>query len=247
MRDSNPQPTAPEAVALPVEPTLSQPVRRGIGIRHGSAARTGRDTSPYRCCRSRSDCGRRLFPGGDPVALQRGRWNGIAMRVCVVEVLCERRNENAPGMESEGIRVASEDRGDRSPVEEPVRSGARPRTRTTRAGLHRAWAAMAGRRRLCGSGMTWFLSGQDAGIGSPGSEGREPYSCPRVHASAIFRRMVCVCRGMAPSDRRGLRLCARIAGARAAIRCGHRPASATRKIVTKLALDARRNQVFYAV
>src|SRR5690606_31740533 len=29
--------------------------------------------------------------------------------------LCERRNENAPGVESEGIRGSSEDRGDRSP------------------------------------------------------------------------------------------------------------------------------------
>ena len=133
---------------------MSQPVRRGIGIRHGSAARTGRDMSPYRCCRSRSDCGRRLFPGGDPVALQRGRWNGIAMRAYAVETLCERQNENAPGMESEGIRGASEDRGDRSPVEEPVRSGVRPRTRTARAGLHRAWAAMTG-RRLCGGGGSW--------------------------------------------------------------------------------------------
>ena len=50
MRDSNPQPTA-FGCCSPFEPTLSQPARAGIGIRHGSAARTGRDTSPHRCCR----------------------------------------------------------------------------------------------------------------------------------------------------------------------------------------------------
>jgi hypothetical protein len=50
VRDSNPQPTA-FGCCSPFEPTLSQPARAGIGIRHGSAARTGRDTSPHRCCR----------------------------------------------------------------------------------------------------------------------------------------------------------------------------------------------------
>src|SRR3546814_5334411 len=52
VRDSNPQPTAPKAVALPVEPTLSQPPRTGIGIRHGNAARTeiGRASCRARVC-----------------------------------------------------------------------------------------------------------------------------------------------------------------------------------------------------
>src|SRR3546814_20097504 len=40
---------------------------------------------------------------------------GIARCTLVPDFLCECRNENAPGMESEGIRCASEDRGDRSP------------------------------------------------------------------------------------------------------------------------------------
>lgn len=124
------------------EPTLSQAARCGIGIRHGKAARTGRDTSPYRCCRSRVRLRTDASFEGRFLALYRGR-RGVAMHACVVEVLCERRNENAPGMESEGIRRASEDRGDRSPVEETVSSGQRLHTRTTRAGPHRAWAAMA--------------------------------------------------------------------------------------------------------
>ena len=91
-------------------------------------------------------------------ALQRGR-RGAAMHAFIVEVLCERRNKNAPGMESEGIRRASEDRGDRSPGEEPVSSGVRLHTRTTRARPRRAWAALAADGWLCGCALTWSKCG----------------------------------------------------------------------------------------
>lgn len=197
MRDSNPQSTA-NGCCSAFEPTLSQPARADIGIRHGSAARTGRDTSPHRCCRwidcalpplpkqqfmashraaacteaprRRAGRGRKPAPSRLRVPCHGPAWSGclgIARCTRVSDVLCERQNENAPGMESEGIRRASEDRGDRSPVEEPVRSGVRLHARTTRAGPHRAGAAMAWGGWRCGSAWTcWF---QSAGQGSRGS------------------------------------------------------------------------------
>lgn len=138
----------------PFEPTLSQSDLAGIGIRHGSAARTGRGPNPHRCCRwiptaycrfSGGNAWRRIaprpaprHPGAAPCAgvsphrrvsasLATGQHgpgaSGSRDARVFEKSFANARTKNAPGMESEGIRRASEDRGDRSPVEEPVRSG----------------------------------------------------------------------------------------------------------------------------
>src|SRR5690606_2490086 len=69
--------------------------------------------------RRRADCGYDPATSRSPLPLPRASMPGclgIARCTLVPAFLCERRNENAPGMESEGIRRASEDRGDRSPA-----------------------------------------------------------------------------------------------------------------------------------
>ncbi len=108
--------------------------------------------------RRRAGRGRKPAPSRLRVPCHGPAWPGclgIARCTRVRKVLCERQNENAPGMESEGIRRASEDRGDRSPVEEPVRSGRRLHARTTRAALHRACAATAWGGWRYGGGGSW--------------------------------------------------------------------------------------------
>ena len=88
--------------------------------------------------------------------------------------LCERQNENAPRvLEPEGVRVASGDRGDRSPRCERIsRCGwcrdnsaccavAVHRAVRTRAGPHRAWAMAAVQR--CGRRRSWEFDGPECG------------------------------------------------------------------------------------
>lgn len=68
--------------------------------------------------RRRAGCGPEPAPSRLRVPCHGPAWPGclgIARCTLVPDFLCERRNENAPGVESEGIRRASEDRGDRSP------------------------------------------------------------------------------------------------------------------------------------
>jgi len=131
--------------------------------------------------RRRAGRGREPAPSRLRVPCHGPAWSGclgIARCTRTSDVLCERQNENAPGMESEGIRRASEDRGDRSPVEEPVRSGVRLHARTTRAGPHRAGAAMAWGDWRCGSALTWSSVGWSAGLDRDRAdpEGSAPYS-----------------------------------------------------------------------
>jgi hypothetical protein len=208
VRDSNPQPTAPEAVALP----LSQRCRSRPGPASayataaprapgGTRARTavaGGSTAHCRLFSKRqfmashraaacTEAPRRRAGGGRKPAPSRLRvpchgpaWPGclgIARCTRVPDVLCERQNENAPGMESEGIRRASEDRGDRSPVEEPVRSGVRLHTRTTRAGPHRACAATAWGDWRCGGGGSWSKACCRGKRDRADPGGCAPYTC----------------------------------------------------------------------
>jgi len=83
--------------------------RRGLHRGTEAPRRSGRDPTSSRI----------------PLPLPRAGWPGclgIARCTLVPDFLCERRNENAPGMASEGIRGSSEDRSDRSSAGES-RSG----------------------------------------------------------------------------------------------------------------------------
>lgn len=94
-------------------PQSRKPLRTGIGIRDGKAARTGRDCKPVPLLpgvmvSALPSLARRQFVGAaPPVGATRDAWNSFR----------ERQKQNAPGTASEGIRSASEDRGDRPPAE----------------------------------------------------------------------------------------------------------------------------------
>lgn len=133
-------------------PLSRNPPRAGIGIRHGTAARTGR-TGIRTAVASRSwapHC--RLLRSGNLVARHQS-WR----RANLMELLANAQNENAPGTASEGIRLASEDRGDRPSVGGEVSRWSRVlRTRKARTNPRRALAArLSGFRRCGGVGLTW--------------------------------------------------------------------------------------------
>jgi hypothetical protein len=111
-RTCDPRLRKPVLCSAELMPQSRKPSGAGIGIRHGSAARTGRDSSPYRCCQSS------LVSALPPRERRQSR---VARRRArrhagVLAPLRMPGNENAPGFASEGIRIASEDRNDRPPA-----------------------------------------------------------------------------------------------------------------------------------
>jgi hypothetical protein len=81
----------------------------GIGIRNGTAARTGR--IGFRT----AVASRKMTSALPPVSKRQFRWRGAGMatRESAFVSFADAQKQNAPGMESEGIRLSSEDRGNR--------------------------------------------------------------------------------------------------------------------------------------
>lgn len=147
MRDSNPQPTAPEAVALP----LSQRCRSRFDAASAYATAKPRAPDGTRARTAVADRGptayRRLFPDGDSLRCTAAAGASRCTRVWWTS-FANAETKMPPAWNPRAFAVPRKIGVTDLPWKGPVSSGQRLHTRTTRAGPHRAWAAMASGRWL---------------------------------------------------------------------------------------------------
>lgn len=151
-------------------------------------------------------------------------------------ILCERGKRKRPRvLEPEGVRVASGDRGDRSPRWRRISRcwwcrrnsaccfrAAAHRAVRTRTVAHRAWA-MSDRRR-CGRRGSWNSRVEESPVG----EGRAPYAHVfRLATNFLHRRRAARFTGSKAACGRCVSRRANVSGT--SLRCGHGLASRKKK------------------